>query len=158
MKKLLLICAGVCLSLNVFAAHVFTVCYANQSKSNISYINNGISHKWEKRGELVGNGDVSPGQTKCFGNIIDETIFSSDILTFYVNNRWFGIVNPGFSRPYVIAEYATAKRGGKLTDNTSDGVDNYALYINVMPDGSFVLSNVKDVTDQANIIVPRRFK
>lgn len=141
-----------------FAKHLFNICYVNKSNANISYINNGISHKWKERGELVGDGSVTPGQTKCFGKIMDETIFSSDILTFYVNNKWFGIVNSGFSKPYVIAQDATEKSGGKLLDNTNDGIDNFSLYINVMPDNSFLLSNVADTTDLANIVVPRKFK
>jgi len=158
MKKLLLVCAFLSLSLPAFARHLFSVCYVNKSNSNVSFINNGISRKWKERGELVGDGVVEPGQSKCFGNMMDETVFSADIITFYVNNKWFGIVNPGFSKPYVIAQDATAKSGGKLIDNTNDGVDNYSLYINVMPDGSFLLSNVKDTTDLTNIIVARRYK
>ena len=158
MKKLLLVCAFLSTSLPAFAKHLFTVCYVNKSSNNISYINNGISRKWKERGELVGDGTITPGQSKCFGKMMDETVFSSDIITFYVNNKWFGIVNPGFAKPYVIAQDATAKSGGKLIDNTNDGVDNYSLYINVMPDNSFLLSNVQDSSDIANLITPRRFK
>jgi hypothetical protein len=100
---------------------------------------------------------IGAGETKCFGNIKDETMFSTDMITFYVNNKWFGIVNPAFSRPYVISQDAVEKKGGKLTDNTKNGHDDYSLYINVMADGSFVLSNSPDQDDQTQVIQARKF-
>lgn len=157
MKKLLIFLIAVSCSYSAFAEHIFKVCYVNQSAGTVPYINNGLSRKWKNRGELVGNGELKPGETKCFGNITDETMFSTDMITFYLNNKWFGIVNPAFSRPYIISQDATEKKGGKLSDSTKDGRDNYSLYINVMTDGSFVLSNTDDQKDQSQIVVPRKF-
>lgn len=157
MKKILLIILAMCASYTVFAEHIFKVCYINQTNAAVQYLNDGISRKWKSRGELVGRGDVAPGETKCFGNIRDETIFSSDMITFTLNHKWFGIINPGFSRPYVISQDATEKKSGKLTDTTDDGRDNYSLYIFVVQDGEFVFSTSKDIKDQSSIIKPRKF-
>lgn len=157
MKKVILLLGALSASYCAFAEHVFKVCYVNQSASTVPYINNGISRKWKSRGELVGSGQLTPGEKKCFGNIKDETMFSSDMITFYLNNKWFGIINPGFSHPYVISQDATMKKGGKLVDNTKNGRDNYDLYIFVMKDGSFILSSSENITDPSNIIQPRKF-
>lgn len=157
MRKLLLILVAMFLSYSAFAEHLFKVCYINQSAVDVPYINNGISRKWKSRGELVGSGNVAPGQTKCFDGIKDETIIFTHMITFYVNNKWFAIMNSGFSRPYVVAQDATEKKGGKLYDATDDGRDNYELHVFIMKDGSFVLRTGKDDTDPSNIIKPRKY-
>lgn len=157
MKKLLILLSMVVIYPRVFAEHTFKVCYINQSTNKVAYINNGISRKWKSRGELLGSGHVAPGEVKCFGNIKDETIFTSDIITFYAHNKWYGIVNPGFASPYVIAQDATNSKGGKLKDNTVNGKDNYSLYITVLENGSAILSNSQNYKDEDSIIEPRRF-
>jgi hypothetical protein len=157
MKKLLLILLAMSASYCAFAEHIFKVCYVNQSDASVPYINSGISRKWKSRGELVGNGDLKPGEKKCFGNIKDETVFSTDMITFTLDHKWFGIMNPGFAHPYVISQDATEKKGGKLTDTTDDGRDNYSLYMFIMKDGSVVLSTSSDLKDEGSIIKPRKF-
>ncbi|MCC2645366.1 MAG: hypothetical protein K0R49_699 [Burkholderiales bacterium] len=157
MRKLIFILVAVVASYYAVAEHNFTVCYINQSADSVPYINNGISYKWKDRGELVGKGNVAPGQTKCFEKIKDETVFLSHMITFYVNNKWFGIINSGFAHPYVIAQYATEKKGGKLHDATEDGRDNYELHIFIMKDGSFQLKTGKDDTNSLDIIKPRKY-
>ena len=157
MKKIMFLMLMMGASCTAFAEHIFRVCYINKTTGSVPYLNDGISRKWKSRGELVGSGDLAPGEKKCFGNIKDETVFATDMITFTLNHKWFGIMNPGFSRPYVIAQDATEKKGGKLNDNTDDGRDNYKLYIFVMQDGSFVLSTNKDINDETSIIKARKF-
>ncbi len=151
---------------NSFAGHYFKVCYHNQTSSVVYYINDGISHKWQKRGELVGSGQIAANSEKCFGDIKDETMFSTDYITFTLGRsngkktytNWTGIVVPAFSKPYVIAQNATAKKGGVLYDNTSDGHNNYQLHIFIEPDGKIIYSNSGDFTDTSSYITPRFFK
>lgn len=157
MRKLLFILLVIGASYTACAEHVFIICYINQSGASVPYLNDGISRKWKNRGELIGNGELAPGEKKCFSNIKDETIFSTDMITFTLNNKWFGIMNPGFSRPYVIGQDGIEAKGGKLNDETEDGRDNYKLYIFVEKDGAFVLSTSEDMNDQESIIKPRRF-
>ena len=151
---------------SAWADHRYTVCYHNQTNSPIYYINDGISHKWENRGELVGSGQVAANADKCFGGIIDETMFSTDYITFTLgkeegNNtytRWVGIVQPAFGKAYVIAQGATVTNGGKLVDNTSSGKDTHELHVFVKQDGNIIYSNSKDFKDTAAYIEPRFFK
>ena len=148
------------------ANHKFTVCYHNNTANSVLYDNDGITHKWKNRGQLVGSGELATGATKCFGNIVDETIFSTDYLTFSIeeklNNvsktRWIGIANSGFSRPYIVAQDAKSTKNGKLVDHKVDGNDNYVLHVFLQPDGSIVYSNVDSVTDTSAQITPRLLK
>jgi hypothetical protein len=157
MKKILVALLSMSISCYAFAEHVFKVCYVNKSESSVHYINDGISHKWKSRGELIGNGKLAVGETKCFANIKDETIFSSDMITFTINNKWFGIVNPGFARPYVISQDATEKKGGKLVAIKSEFKDSYPLYVFIMNNGIFILRTSENADDDSSIIYPRRF-
>jgi hypothetical protein len=157
LKKILVICVTVFISSAALAEHFFTVCYINYSNKAVGYNNSGYERKWKNRGELIGTGVLGFNETKCFKKISDETIFSTDMMSFTVDGEWFGIVNPGFSHPYVVASYATAdtkKKQSKLIDNTKDGRDNYQLYVHIMQDKTFVLSNSADVTDSSQIIKP----
>lgn len=156
MRKLILVLIALFLSYGAFAEHFFKVCYINKTEGTVPYVNSGISRSWKNRGELVGNGSLAAGETKCFDQIKDETILLKHWITFTVNNKWFGIVNWTFSRPYTIAQDSTEKSGGKLYDATNDGRDNYELHIFVMKD-SFVLRTGKDDTDPSNIIKPRKY-
>lgn len=165
MKKILFLIAALSAT-SAFAEHRFTVCYHNLSSTPVSYINDGISHKWKSRGELVGTGQVEPGATKCFAKIADETMFSTDYITFTLGKsegdktytRWIGIANSGFARPFLFAQDAVETKTGKLKDNTADGKDNYELHIFINQDGSFLYSNSKDPKDSENILTPRKFK
>lgn len=165
MKKVLLAIAALSAS-SAWAEHIFTVCYHNMSSTPVSYINDGVSHKWKNRGELVGSGQVAPNETKCFGKIRDETMFSTDYITFTLGKdegektytRWVGIANGGFSKPFVFAQDAVETKTGKLLDNTNDGKDNYELHIYVRNDGTFMYSNSKDPSNTDLVITPRKFK
>ena len=165
MKKILLALAALSAS-SAWAEHVFTVCYHNISTTPVSYINDGVSHKWKSRGELAGSGQVAPNETKCFTNIKDETLFTTHYITFTLGKddgsksytRWIGIADPGFSKPFIFAQDAVETKTGKLSDNTSDGKDNFELNIFVKSDGSFVYSNSKDINNTDAIITPRKFK
>ncbi|MBP9743121.1 MAG: hypothetical protein KBD37_07185, partial [Burkholderiales bacterium] len=126
----------------------------------------GVSHKWKSRGELVGTGEVASGASKCFKKINDETMFSTDYITFTLGKEdgnktythWVGIANPGFSKPYVIAQDAIETNTGKLKDHTSDGHDNFELNIFIKNDGTFLYSNSRNPDDTDNVITPRKFK
>lgn len=165
MKKLFFVIAMVSAA-SSWAEHKFTVCYHNLSSTPVVYINDGVSRKWKNRGELIGNGEVAPGATKCFRKITDETLFANDYITFTLGKdtgakpytRWVGIANSGFSKPYVIAQDAVETSTGKLRDNTRDGQDNYELNIFVKNDGTFLYSNSRDPNDTEDIITPRKFK
>lgn len=157
LKKILILCFTFLICSTALAEHFFTVCYVNYSNKKVGYNNGGYERKWKNRGELVGSDLLNAGETRCFEKISDETIFSTDMVTFTVDGQWFGIVNPGFVHPYVVAGYATAdtkKKSSKLHDNTKNGRDNYQLYVHIMPDKTFVLSNSADVTDSSQIITP----
>ncbi|MFN7094219.1 MAG: hypothetical protein ACK4M7_02545 [Burkholderiales bacterium] len=156
MKKLFAFLIAFGFAVPAWASHFFTVCYYNQTNSAISYNNDGISHKWKNRGELVGSGSIPMGQSKCFGKIMDETLFTKDYITFYVDGKWMGIVNSGFANPYVIAQDAQAKKGGLLIDDTRDGRDNYQLNVFVT-DSGIVYSNGEDITNKEHFITPRSF-
>lgn len=165
-KKALLAVLASGVMVSAFAEHNFKVCYHNQTASSIYYINDGISHKWKSRGELVGSGQVPANSMKCFGNIQDETMFATDYITFtlgkddgqHTYTSWAGIVVPAFAKPYIIAQNATEKKGGIIYDNTNDGHDNYELHVFVQPDGSIIYSNSGDLKDNASYITPRFFK
>ena len=151
---------------NAFAERVFTVCYHNLSSTPVEYINDGVSHKWKSRGQLVGSGAVAPKETKCFKDIKDETIFSTDYITFTLGKdegnqtytRWVGIVDGAVTKPYVIAQNVVDTNTGKLADNVDSGKDSYELHIFVKNDGTFIYSNSKDINDTDAYITPRKFK
>ncbi len=163
-KKIILVLAFFA-SNQAFAERIFTVCYHNLSATPVEYINNGISHKWKSRGELVGSGSVAGNATKCFKNIKDETIFSKDYITFTLGKdeggenytRFIGIVDSGFSKPYVFAQDAVDTNTGKLSDNVSSGKDSYELHIFIKKDGNFIYSNSKDISKTDAYITPRKF-
>ncbi len=165
LKKLLLVLV-ILGSTPAWAEHMFTVCYHNLSSTPVSYINDGVSHKWKNRGELVGTGQVAPSQTKCFSNIKDETIFTTHYITFTLGKdegdktytRWVGIAHGAFSKPFVFAQDATETNTGKLIDNKSSGKDSYQVHIFINNDGSFLYSNSKDPNDADAAIIPRKFK
>ena len=142
-----------------FAKHNFVVCYYNQTNTVVPYNNDGISKKWLTRGELVGSGTLNAGQSKCFSGIADETIFSSDYITFSVANKWVGIVNAGFKKPYAIAQDATATTNGKIPHAVIKGHDTYSLNIHIMNDnGEIILSKSSDPKVTSDYIIPRKFK
>jgi len=159
MKKLFTCFIALGVTSASWADHTFKVCYYNQTNAIIPYNNEGLSHKWKSRGELVSNGFINPKENKCFGKIVDETMLFTDYITFSVANKWIGIVNPGLAKPYIIAQDAKAKKGGKLTDDTKDGKDNYMLNIFVTENG-LIYNNGHDPRDQCqnDIIIPRKFK
>jgi len=157
-KKILILFITIFSSSVATAAHYFTLCYVNHSDKKVGYNNAGYEHKWTDRGECVGSGFLQPLETKCFRNIKDETIVSTDMITFTIDSQWFGIVNPWHTQPYIVSGYATAKKGGKLLVNTKNGRENYKVYINIMPDKSFILSNDEDLSDKSQIITPRKHK
>ncbi len=155
MKKLLLI-LGLSAGIS-FAAHHFNVCYYNWSNSPINYNNNGIKYKWKARETLAGSGKVESGQKVCF-TTKDETMMFSHVITFYVNNKWIGIVNPAFARPYVIAEDATSKshKDGKLQQSVDvAGQEQCNLNVHILNDGSQILSTGNDPKDITSRITPR---
>ena len=161
LNKTLVLLVVILINSAAFAEHFFKVCYINHSETKVRYNNNGYEHKWKHRGELLGVGALGAEETKCFGKISDETIFSTDMVTFTVDGQWFGIVNPGFVHPYVEAGYAssaTKKKHSKLIDNTKDGRDNYQLYVHIMPDKRFILSNSDDLSDTSQIITPYKHR
>ncbi len=159
MKKILLVLF--CISITqAWAEHYFNVCYYNWTKSSVSYNNNGVHHKWKQPDPLVGSnssGEIPAGDFKCFKGFADETIFTKHYITFYVNNKWFGIVNPGFSRPYAISQDAQNTKGGRLFEHVVGGKDNYDLFVHVKDDGSIILSGSKDLNDETMYIVPQHF-
>ena len=165
MKKVLFALAALSTS-SAWAEHVFTVCYHNLSSTSLGYINDGVSHKWKSRGELVGTGSVAPKQTKCFSDIRDETIFSTDYITFTLGkdqgsktySRWVGIADGAMTSPFVFSQDAVETKTGKLADNQSTGKDSYELHIFAKNDGTFVYSNSKDIEDTDAVVTPRKFK
>ena len=164
MKRILLVLTML-IATSVWAEHIFKVCYHNLSDDTLYYINEGPSHKWNNRGELVGNGVLKAKEERCFGNITDETIFSSDYITFTVGKehgdkvktKWVGIANTAFTMPYVFVQDSTERTGGKLLDDTNDGKDNYELHIFVNNDGNIIFSNSSNLEDTDKIIKPRKF-
>ncbi len=158
-KRLLLAIIATIATSSTWAAHHFKVCYYNYSSSNISYNNNGGSVRWKDRGELKNSGILAANAGKCFLNIIDETIFRTDSISFYVHGKKISIVNPGFSKPYIMAQDADVdnltRKKSHLIKNVKGGKENYNLNVFVMRDGSIVLSNSDNPEDQTNIIKPR---
>ncbi|MEN9391527.1 MAG: hypothetical protein RL017_825 [Pseudomonadota bacterium] len=167
MKKILLLVATLATT-TAFANHSFSVCYHNLTNETIMYNNSDINHNWANPGELVGEGKVAPNETKCFKNITDETMFSADYITFTIYksegenqfNRWVGIVNPGFTKPYVIAQdsVSTDKKEAKLKDHNNSGRDRYMLHIFINQDGKFTYSNNDDPKNPDGLITPYKFK
>ena len=167
MKKLLVSIVALTAT-SAFANHSFSVCYHNLTNDKIMYNNSGINHNWANPGELVGSGEVAAHETKCFKNITDETMLSADYITFTIFktegdnqfNRWVGIVNPGFTKPYVIAQgsVSTDKKEAKLTDHQQTGRDRYMLHIFINQDGTFGYSNNDDPKNANGIITPVKYK
>lgn len=155
MKKLLIILLSFAATSPAWAEHFFNVCYYNTSKAAVSYNNDGIHHLWKHIDTLTGSGTVDPQQNKCF-TTADETIFRSHYITFYVNNKWYGIVNPGFSRPYAIAQDATAKKGTNISHQIDAGHDEYNLNVLITDDG-VILSGVSDPKNTDAVITPAVF-
>ncbi len=153
-------------STEAFAERMFKVCYHNLSSTPVEYINDGVSHKWKSRGELVGTGAVAAKATKCFKGIKDETIFSTDYITFTLGKddgsqnytRFVGIVDGAMTKPYIFAQDAVDNNTGKLADNVNMGKDSYELHIFIKNDGSFIYSNSKDFNETDAYITPRKFK
>ena len=159
-KSAILILATICSHFAV-AKHHFSICYYNQTNSNVSYNNDGISKKWLHRGELVGTGILSAKQSKCFAGIEDETVFSLDYITFYINGKWIGIVNAGFKKPYVITQDATStsNKDGKLPHSVIGGKDVYTLNVHIVNKaGDVILSGDSDPKTTTSHITPRMFK
>lgn len=157
-KKYLVLLMAIASS-TAFAKHYFNVCYYNQTDSTISYNNDGISKKWLNRGQLVGTGLLAAKESKCFTGIEDETVFSSDYITFYINDKWIGIVNAGFRKPYAITQEATATKGGKLPHEIVGGKDTYTLNIHIVnKNGEVILSGDSDPKVTTSYITPRAFK
>ncbi len=157
MKKSLIVLMSIVASAS-WAKHYFNVCYYNLGTKTAKYNNDGITRNWKDRGTLFGAGDIKAGQNKCF-QASDETMFLTHYVTFYVNNKWVGIVNPGFSKAYAIGQDAVAKKGGKLGNNVDNsGHDQYSLNILIMGDGTNILSSASDPKDSASYITPRMFK
>jgi hypothetical protein len=160
MKKLLILLGTLCTA-PAWASHHFTVCYYNWTSSPVSYNNDGISYKWKNRGELTGVGSVNANQSKCFSGITDETMIFTHYITFTVGDKWYGIANPGFSRPFVIAQDGTStkRKDGLLTKTVdSGGHEDFSLNIHFQKDGSVVLSNAGDPKDNSQYITPRKYK
>ncbi len=157
MKKSLVLLMSLAASAS-WAKHYYNVCYYNWSNSPVSYNNDGITHKWKDRATLTGSGEIVAGQNKCF-QTNDETMFITHYVTFYVNNKWYGVTDPGFTKPYAIAQGATAKKGGKLGNKVDgSGHDQYNLNVHVMTNGETILSSSKDPKDTDDVIIPRLFK
>lgn len=144
---------------SVWASHNFKVCYYNYSPSSISYNNNGGSIRWKDRGELRDAGIIEPNSGKCFLDVTDETIFRTDSVSFYVHGKKITIANPGFTKPYVMAQDAEVdtltKKKSFLTKTIRNGKENFNLNVFVMRDGSIILSNSDNPEDQSSIIKPR---
>lgn len=157
MNRFLLVLPFLLLSSLTFAEHNFSICYYNQTNIPVVYVNNGIGHLWKSRGNFMGDGTLNAGESKCFDKIVDETLFRAHYTTFSIDRIWIGIVNPPFSSPYIIAQNAVAKNGGKLIDDTKNGRDNYNLHVFVTSNG-IVYSNSSDINDKDSILVPRKFK
>ncbi len=158
MKKYFILLLAIT-STSVFAAHHYNICYYNWSSSPVTYNNDGVSHSWKLKGSLKGTGTIAPKQNKCFNNVVDETLFTTHYITFYVNNKWLGVTNPGFAKPYAIAEGANATSGGKLyqvIDNA--GQDNYILNVHILKNKSILLSGSNDPQDLDSVITPRKLK
>jgi hypothetical protein len=158
MKKLSAVLISLVVASNAFAKHYFNVCYMNWTKAPITYNNNTPTLKWADRAELLGSGTIEPNTNKCF-LAVDETIFSTDYATFYVDNKWYGVVNSGFRKPYAIAQDATStdKKAAKLgqkVDATKH--DQYYLYVHVTNDGT-KLSKSEDPKDTDSYITPAKF-
>lgn len=152
-KSLLLVLVSIATSGSAFAIHNFNVCYYNSTSQPVTYNNDGVHHKWKHHGTLEGNGAIAANSHKCFVTS-DETIFSSHYTTFYVNNKWYGIVNPGFSRPYAVAQNASSTSGAKLERGTGADTDTYNLNVLVSDNGA-TLSNSSDPKNSEAFIKPR---
>lgn len=152
-KSLLLVLVSTAISGTAFAIHNFNICYYNNTNHAITYNNDGVLHKWKHKGTLEGSGTIAANEHKCFV-ASDETIFTSHYKTFYVNNKWYGIVNPGFSKPYVVSQGATNTSGAKLEEEHGSAEDNYNLSLLVSDTGVSIL-NSSDPKSSGPFITPR---
>ncbi|MFN8771131.1 MAG: hypothetical protein ACK5Z5_01935 [Neisseriaceae bacterium] len=149
------------------AKHYFNLCYYNWTNKHIGYNNgsdNTLGNKISKdsfknRGTIVGSGEISPNKNKCF-KAVDETIFFSHKLSFVINNQLLSIIDPPFSKPYVVSQnnlgkYISKSGKGKLL-NTVDhgGHDQYYLNVHVIKDGEVVLSSSSDPNNANAYIIP----
>ncbi len=150
-----------------FAKHYFNLCYYNQTKEPIAY-NNGIDTKssnwitkdsFAHRGTVVGEGMVQPNTNKCF-EATDETLMFSHKLTFIIHNKLYSIVNPPFSKPYVMSQNATVKSKGTIGNKVDqDAREQYYLYIYIVnpreeEENSITLSSSADFNDTSAYITP----
>lgn len=142
-----------------FQTITFKVCYNNWSKHPISYNNKGITSRWDNPGELVGTGVVAPGDSKCFNQITDNANLYQwpfpDYITFYLNNKWYGIVNHVFMTPFVVAADATNTKGAQLSAQNSSKTE-YILYVHVKNNQTVILSNSSNLNEESQYITPRK--
>ena len=145
-----------------FAHHRFTVCYHNLSKVDLLYKNNVKVDNWKNLGEFTGEGTVLPGETKCFKNLVDETIFKTHSIKFEVTadnvSHEIGIVDSWFSRPYLTMDDAnnTDKRKSKFIADRSSGEEEFTLHVFENSDKTLQFSNSDDLTKTSDILIPRR--
>ncbi len=153
--KIFFLCSLVCCS---FAKHYFNICYFNWSNNEVKYNNDGLIKKWKEKDNLIGSGVIMPQANKCF-TATDETIFFMHYITFYVNDQWFGLVNPAFSKPYTIAQKAIAAKGTKLMskiDKTAH--EQFYANVHIMSNDTIILSKSIDPKDANMYITPQIFK
>ncbi|MBY0379423.1 MAG: hypothetical protein K2P99_03365 [Burkholderiales bacterium] len=144
-----------------FAKHFFHVCYCNLSNHSVGY-NNGTGDKksnniskdnFKDRGTMIGGGIIEVEQNKCF-MATDETIFLSHRLSFIVHNQLLSIVNPAFSKPYVISQNATTKSKGTIGNQIDgNGHEQYYLYVQIFND-KLQLSSNADPKNTSAVIEP----
>ena len=135
-KKITILSLGLLANVT-FAKHYFNLCYYNQTNESIAYNNGGNtkSSNWitkdsfANRGTIVGEGIIQPNTNKCF-QATDETLIFSHKLTFIIHNKLYSIVNPAFSKPYVIGQNAEIKSKGTLGYNVDQKArEQYYLYV-----------------------------
>lgn len=161
MKKSIFLLMALAAS-SAWAKHYFNICYYNWSNHKIGYNNGSDDKKGNKvskdnfrdRGTVVGVGEIDANQNKCF-QASDETIFLPHRLSFVVANQLFAVMNPAFSKPYVVSQNATTNSKGKIGNKVDgNGHDQYYLDIHIMQDGQTVLSSSPDPKDTASYITP----
>lgn len=162
-KKYLILCIVTVVSCNAWAKHYFNICYYNWTKHPIGY-NNGATDKsgnkvskdnFKDRGTVVGSGYIDAEKNKCF-YAADETIFLSHKLSFIVSNQLLGIVDPAFSKPYVISQNATQSTSKSKLANSVDkgGHDQYYLNVHILPNYNVVLSSSHDPKNTSAYLEP----
>ena len=161
MKKSLALLMAIVAS-SSFAKHYFNVCYYNWSNHPVGY-NNGTDDKksnkiskdnFKDRGTMIGSGVIAVGQNKCF-KATDETIFLSHRLSFVVDNQLLSIVNPAFSKPYVVSQNATEKAKGTIGNQVdNNGHDQYYLNVHILDNNKLQLSSSTDPKNASGVIDP----